>query len=469
MGRRVAIVGGGISGLALAERLRDGGVEPIVLEAEDRTGGKVQSTRKDGYVLEQGPNGFLDKEPAVRTLAERLGIVDTFRAATGAYGNRYLFSDGKLQVVPGSPGAFLKSEMLPWWAKARIGLELFTPRAKPGSDESIAQFGRRHLGARATSVMLGGMVLGIFAGDFEKLSLKSCFPRMAELEAEHRSLILAMAAIGRERKKQKQLPPASTGMGAPTGILTSVEGGLGRYVDTLARALGGDVHTGVRVERLIRGGAGGGFTVCVSDHGARHELSADEVVLACPADETARLLEPLEPAAAGLSRGIPYAPVSVVHLSWPKLRVTQPKEGFGFLVPPRERRPILGAVIVHSIFPWRAPEGQTLYTVMIGGATRPDLAGLPPDELRRIAVAEVAPLVGAHGEPSLAEVVKWERAIPQYVVGHAARVAEIEARVAPLAGLHLAGNAWKGVSFNDCIANGAKLAERMLGARAAAT
>lgn len=460
MGRRVAIVGGGISGLALAERLRNGGVEPIVLEADGRAGGKVQTSVQDGFILEQGPNGFLDKEPATRALAERLGLTGSLRAATNAYGNRFLFTDGKLQAVPTSPPAFLKSELLPWWAKARIGLELFTPRARPGADESIAEFGRRHLGARATAVMLGGMVLGIFAGDVEKLSLKSCFPRMAELEAEHRSLILAMVKIGRERKRQHQLPPASTGVGAPTGILTSCEGGLGAFVQRLAQSLGTTLQTGVRAERLLRGGAG--WTVAVSDRGARRELAVDEVVLACPADDAARLVEPFEPAAASLAAHIPYAPVAVVHLSWPRIRLSRPKEGFGFLVPPREGRPILGALLIHSIFPWRAPEGQTLFTVMIGGATRPDLAGLPVDDLKRLAIAEVAPLVGAAGAPSLAEVVKWERAIPQYVVGHAARVAEIEARLSPLTGLHLAGNAWRGVGFNDCIANAARLAERLL-------
>jgi oxygen-dependent protoporphyrinogen oxidase len=461
MARRIAIVGGGISGLALAERLAAGGAEPIVLEADHRTGGKVRSVVRDGYIMEAGPNGFLDKVPATRSLAGRIGILDAFRPATGVYGNRYLVVDGKLETVPGTPGAFLKSGMLPWWSKARIALEPFSGRVKPGVDESIADFGRRHLGDRATAVMLGGMVLGIFAGDVEQLSLKSCFPRMAEMEKEYRSLFVALVKLARKRKKERLSAPPSTGLGAPTGILTSVEGGLEAYVQRLAEHLGPVVHTRVRAERIVRGEVG--WTLVLDDRGTQRELTVDEVVLACPADAAADLLAPHDSGAADLARGIPYPPIAVVHLSWPKERITAPKEGFGFLVPPRENRPILGAVLVHSIFPWRAPEGQTLYTVMIGGATRPDLARLPEDDLRKLAAAEVAPMVGARGEPTLAEVVKWERAIPQYVVGHAARVEEIETRVKAFPGLYLAGNAWHGVAFNDCIEQGEKLAARILG------
>lgn len=443
---RVAIVGGGISGLALAERLAAAGVEPLVLEAEDRVGGKIATREKDGFLLETGPNGFLDQAPATRELVERLGT--PLLPAEPVAQKRWVHLRGKLREVPGRPGALLRSDILPAGAKARLALEpLLATRAR-ADDESIADFGRRHLGARATRDLLSAMVVGIFAGDAETLSLPACFPRMAALEREHRSLVLAMKRL-------------RAGGPAPTGRLTSAEGGLGALVGALRERLGDAVRRGVRVERIERRGAG--VRLLTDGAAGQQEIEADAVAITAPADVAAMLLGPFDARVAELAAEVPYAPMAVVHLAWPKERIAHPLDGFGFLNPPHEGRPILGALFVSSIFPWRAPPGQALFTVMIGGAVSPERVRLSESELVGLAVAELSGIVGAHGSPTLAEVVRWERAIPQYEVGHLARRREIDGRMASVERIHLGGNAWSGVGINDCIAAAGPLAERIVG------
>ena len=456
---RVAIVGGGISGLALAEQLAARGAEPIVLEAAPRAGGKVASIRRDGFTLETGPNGFLNKEPRTLELAERIGLAERLRPACAEAGRRWIHLRGGLREVPTKPPAFLASDLLPWSAKLRIAGELFSPRKASGVDESIAQFGRRHLGARATRDLLGAVVLGIYGGDVERLSLQSCFPRMAEMEAEHRSLILAMMRL--QKQKRKALGPAGQagGPAGPSGVLTSVEGGLGAWVERMAERLGDSVRTSARIDRLER--AGDRWRLHVDERGAGAELEADRVVLAVPGDAAAMLLGPHDPGLADLALGLEYAPMAVVHLAWPRDRIAHPLDGFGFLAPPHEGLRILGAMFISTFFPWRAPQGQALFTVMIGGAVRPDLPLLPADELAAIAREELGAIIGARGEPSLSEVVRWERAIPQYNVGYDARRAEAFGRVERLPGLELAGNAWRGIGFNDCIAAAPDLAAKI--------
>lgn len=454
---RVAIVGGGISGLSLAARLSEAGLDPMVFEAAPAVGGKIATRQKDGFLLETGPNGFLDKEPATFELAQRIGVGNQLRKAEALAGKRWIYLRDRLREVPTSPPAFLGSDLLPLSAKLRVAGEIFTRRAPPHKEESVGEFGRRHLGRRATRDLLGAMVLGIFGGDVEKLSLPSAFPRMAELDRDHRSLILAMIRL---QKARKALPPAGGGGPAgPSGALTSCEGGLGHYVQTLASTLGDTVHTGVTVTAVEKAGAG--WKLQLDDRGVAREVRADHLVLTTPGDEQRRLLGPLDPSLAGLAGGIPYAPISVVHLGWKREQIAHPLDGFGFLVPPHEGRRILGVMFISSIFPWRAPEGQVLLTAMVGGAIRPDLASLPEAEVASIAREEVAAIVGARGEPSLVDVVRWDRAIPQYVVGHGARLAEAEARAAAL-GLHLGGNAWRGVGFNDCIKDAGVLTSRIL-------
>jgi oxygen-dependent protoporphyrinogen oxidase len=451
----VVIVGGGISGLALAHGLRTRGVDVVLLEAGSRVGGNIQTRRQEGFLTEAGPNGFIDKEPATRALAASLGIEGRIRPADMSAKRRYLYTRGKMRAVPASPPAFLKSDVLPLGARLRVVGELFSRRAPEGADESLAAFARRHLGRTAAAVLVDSVQTGIYAGDVEALSVGATFPLLTELERNHRSLILGL--VRTQAAKRKALPP---GEGAPklTGALSSFDGGLQVLVDALAQALGPVVRTGVRVRGLRREEEG--WRLTVEEHGQASELSAREVVLAVPAHGAAELLRPLDAPLATRVEGIPYAPIAVVHLGF-EPGATPPPDGFGFLVPSQERRQLLGAIHASTVFPWRAEGGRVLYTCMVGGARQPELVERDEAALVALAREELRALAGVTASPSCTQVIRWPRGIPQYNVGHLARVAAIDEGLARWPGLHLTGNAFKGIGINDCIRNAAALAEKL--------
>lgn len=450
----VAVIGGGISGLALAHRLRSRGKDAVVLEAGARLGGNVHSRERDGFLTEFGPNGFLDKEPATRELAASVGVEELIREADPAAKRRYLYTGGRMRAVPGSPPAFLKSDILPLSARLRVMAELFTGRGPEGVDESLGAFGRRHLGATATKVLLDAVQTGIYAGDVEALSVGATFPQLTKLEREHRSLILG--AIRAQREQRKALPAG--GSERLRGALSTFEGGLQTLVDGLARALGPAARTGAKVEGLLP--SQGGWRVSVREQGRQAELPATHVVVATPAHVAAGLMRPLDERLSELLEGITYAPIAVVHLGYAP-GSTPPPDGFGFLVPSMEKRRLLGAIHASTVFPFRAPGGRVLYTCMVGGARRPDLVSLDEEALIILAREELRDLAGVTASPSFTEVIRWPRGIPQYNVGHQERVSAIDAALGRLPRVHLAGNAYKGIGLNDCIRNALALGDAL--------
>ncbi len=450
----IAVIGGGITGLALAYRLRARGKDAVVLEGDNRLGGNIQTMRRHGLVTEAGPNSFLDKEPATRELAAGVGVEELIRAAAPAAKARYLYTRGRLRAVPASPPTFLKSDLLPLGARLRVMAELFTRRPPEGMDESLGAFGRRHLGTRATSVLLDAVQTGIYAGDMEALSVGATFPLLTKLEREHRSLILG--AIRTQGAQRKALAAGTGGSRKLGGALSTFEGGMQTLVEGLARALGPAAHTGAKVEGLQA--SQGGWRVSVREHGRQAELLASKVVLATPAYVTTGLVRPLDERLAALVEGIAYAPIAVVHLGYAQ-GSTPPPDGFGFLVPGLEKRRLLGAIHASTVFPFRAEGGRVLYTCMIGGARQPELVSLDEEALVTLAREELKELAGVTASPIFTEVFRWKRGIPQYNVGHLERITSIDAALARLPGLHLAGNAYKGVGINDCIRNALALAD----------
>lgn len=452
----IAIIGAGISGLALAWGLRSRGRDVVLLEATPRLGGNIETRERDGFLIEAGPNSFLDKEPATRELAAALGLEGRIRPGEASAKRRYLYTRGRLRLVPSSPPAFLRSDVLPLGARLRVVAELFSGRGPEHGDESIAAFGRRHIGETATAVLLDAVQTGIYAGDVEKLSVLSTFPQMVELERANRSLILGAIRLQKARREaQKALPS-----GAPrlTGELSTFDGGLRVLVDALGRSLGDAVRTGAAVEGLVPA-EGGGWRMSVREQGKVAELAASRVVLAVPAYTAAGLLRPLDAGLATQLEAIAYAPIAVVHLGYAP--GAPPPDGFGFLVPSGEGRRLLGAIHASTVFPFRAEGGRVLYTCMVGGARQGELVKQDEAELVKLAREELKALAGVTAEPSFTEVIRWPRGIPQYNVGHRDRVAAIDASVARWPGLTLTGNAYKGIGLNDCIRNAKQLAETL--------
>jgi protoporphyrinogen/coproporphyrinogen III oxidase len=460
--RRVAIVGGGIAGLAVAHAIRAQapGADLVILERGDHVGGNIRSDLVDGYLCEAGPDGFLDNAPATLAFVDAMGLTPRLVPSCDEARRRYIFRRGRLHEVPMSPGDFALTPLLSPFGKLRVLAEPLAARA-PRHDESILAFAERHIGREAAGVLVGSMVSGIFAGDASQLSLRAAFPKMHDMEAQYGSLFRAMLAKRRERR-------TSNGMGAPAGRLTSFTGGMQDLVCAAAARLGPAVRTRSRASALqVRHGFDGrprprlvgarAFSLTCGTH----LVEADAVVLAGPAAESADLLRGCSPAAAELLGGIHTAPLAVVCLGYNEAALSAergPLDGFGFLVPRGEGPRILGALWETSIYPHRAPDGKVLLRVMIGGATDPGAVDLTDGDLVDIVRTDLERTMGLHLAPEMVHLFRHWRGIPQYTIGHQARLERIEAALAPHRGLFLAGNSYRGVSVNACIEDAARIA-----------
>ncbi len=446
----ITIVGGGISGLSLAFFLleRDPGLEVRVLEAEGRAGGKILSDHIDGFLCEGGVNGFLDNKPLTLELAGKLSL-SPLRSSDAAR-KRFVFSGGRLHPVPETPLAFLLSGLLSPCGKGRIFFEIMAPKGKE-DDETLASFARRRLGSEAYEKLIDPMASGVYAGDPESLSLKSCFPRIHGLEKEYGSLIRALVRLQGEAKKKGGSVSAG-----PGGTLTSFHQGMEALVASLREFLGPRLMTSKGVKGIDR--KGDYYVLSLEDGGL---IESDMVVFACPAHAASEVLRELAPALSGHLSDIPYPPVAVVCLGFRREDVCRSLDGFGFLVPGSEGRRILGTLWDSSIFPNRAPEGHLLLRTMVGGARAPELAMEDEDRLAGIVLEELDDIMGIDVDPVLVRVYRHEKAIPQYNTGHAARLQLIDDAVARLEGLYLTGNAYRGIGVNDCVENSHGLAERL--------
>ncbi|HPF70678.1 MAG TPA: protoporphyrinogen oxidase, partial [Candidatus Krumholzibacteria bacterium] len=458
--RQVAVVAGGIAGLATAVNLLDRAsargldLQVTVFEKAATPGGNLQTLRDGGWQMEWGPNGFLDSEPATLRLAARAGLEGELLRSSDLTRHRFLLVDGRLQEIPTSPKAFLQSKLMPGRAKLRMAGELFVPRRRdlgraaddPATDETVDAFGRRRLGAEFAEVMLDPMVKGVFGGDSRKLSLAAAFPRMVELERDHGGLFKAMAALARQRKRAGK---AGTDAG-PSGVLTSFNGGMGQLIDALVGVLQGDpraeLRTGTAVSRVGRD-AGGGWRV------AGHDFDAgpfDAVVDASPAHAAAVHLREVSPVLHEQLVKIPFAPMAVLALGFDRAAVRHDLQGFGMLIPTREKRELLGVLWTSSIFPRRAPEGKVLLRCMAGGASNPGALDLDDEALLGVTLSELRPLLGIKGAPEMVRIIRHQRAIAQYVPGHLARLAAVARELEHHPGLFLTGSSYKGISVNYC-------------------
>jgi oxygen-dependent protoporphyrinogen oxidase len=471
---KIAVLAGGVAGLATAlnirDRARDRGldVDVTVFEKAEHPGGNLRTLKKDGWQLEWGPNGFLDNEPATLRLVDRLGLRDQLQRSSDATRRRFLVVDGKVQEIPTSPKAFLKSEMMSTGAKMRMAGELFVRTRRnlgladedPTTDETIYQFGERRLGKAFADVMLDPMVKGVFGGEAHKLSLAASFPRMVELEKEYGGLFKAMIKLMRKRKKEGK---AGTDAG-PSGVLHSFNGGMAQLVDAMADALNADgnarVVTGADVQSVRPApNDSEGWTVTT---GTGTEGPFTAVIEASPAHAAARHLEGLDDTLTGNLGMIPFAPMAVLALGFARDKVGHDLDGFGMLVPTQEKMQLLGALWTSSIFSGRAPEGMALIRCMAGGSGNPDFMECDDTSMIAAVLDELRPLMDITGDPDMVEIIRHDRAIAQYVPGHLARLKEIDRCVAKLPGLYLTGSSYRGISVNACVKEAEIVADNIL-------
>lgn len=436
MTARVAVIGAGFSGLAAALELKRSGLEPVVFEAAPHVGGTIRSVVDGGYLCETGPSSLLDREPALAALLSSLGLGPRVVAAAPAAKRRCLLASGRLVPLPMSPPAFVASPLLPPAAKLRVLAEPLVPRG-PGGEETVAAFMRRRFGPEVARTVADAFVAGVFAGDSERLSMRSAFPRLVELERAHGSVLRGLLWEMRRWKKERR----------GTGQLISFDGGLQILVDAMARELGEAVQLASPVESVFRDGDG--VRLVLGGRHGRRELRAQAAVVALPAPGAAAVLRAAAPGASGVLETIPYAPVAVVHLGYRAAEAGRSSDAFGYLAPKGEPSAILGCIFSSTIFPGRAPKGHALLTAFVGGMRDPERVRQPETQLAGVAAEELSRVLGA-GAPVFRRVVRHERAIPQYEVGHGARLAALDAVLAGVPGVFLAGNAYRGVGVADC-------------------
>jgi len=453
----IAIIGGGITGLATAAWLEhDHGIQDyVIFEASSRAGGKIRSELDAGFTLEWGPQGFLDNAPDTLELASIQGLDDALVRADHAAADRFILREGKLRRVATSPPAFMLSDILPISGRLRLLGEPFAP-PHPGHDETVFEFASRRIGRQAAEVLVDAMVTGVFAGDSRKLSLAATFPKMAAMESEHGSLTRALFAKMREARRAGS---RSAGPAGPGGTLTTFTGGMVRLTDRLAENAGDRLLLKQPLQTLERGG----FKHIL--HTEDGTIEAEAILLALPAGRAAQLMARLAPDAVQPLTSTPTAPIAVVMLGYgDKNAFRRPVSGFGFLVPRGEDEALLGTLYCHDIFPRQAPASSLSLRAMVGGARSPDAVGLDDDALLDRVRGSLARVFGADPEPDRVWIVRWEQGISQYTVGHLDRVATAEA-AASEAGIELAGSPYRGVSVNDCIkqarAAAARLAQRI--------
>lgn len=446
----ITIVGGGISGLSLAYFLleKDPSLKLQVLEASEKPGGKIWTDKTDGFLCESGVNGFLNSKPRTLELSNRLSVDPL--PSNDAARRRYIYSGRRLHQLPESPQAFIFSGLLSMRGRMRVFFEFFAGRGRD-EDETLASFARRHLGKEAANKLIDPMASGIYAGNPEKLSLRSCFPRIHQLETRFGSLMRAMMILQVEALVTgKKIGPG------PSGTLTSYYDGMGAIIKSLKDFLGARLFTSLAVEAIDKDN--GRYQIALKDG---HLFKSDIVVLACPAYEAARILNKYDRHLSSDISGIPYPSVSVVCLGYRKKSIRLNIDGFGFLVPGIEKRSILGTLWDSSIFPNRAPKGYALLRTMIGGARASEMAMKNDDELLNTLRGELRDIMNIKASPDFVRIYRHERAIPQYNVGHYRRLTDINSSLRRHDGLYLTGNAYKGIGYNDCIENSYRLAEQI--------
>jgi oxygen-dependent protoporphyrinogen oxidase len=455
---RIVIVGGGISGLALAYRLQQAlpAADITLLERRSRPGGTIWTEERDGFRYEIGPNGFLDSKATTVSLCRDLGLAEQLiHADEAACRNRFLFLDGKLQALPGSVLAFVRSPLLSWRGKLAFLMERLRRSRAPVREESIDAFARRRAGREAAEIFADALVTGIHAGDPALLSMGAAFPRLVALEKEYGSVIKGLDRSARQRRRE------AAAQGKPyqrPGRMWAFRRGLRVLIEELASKLRKPPVLGVSVRRLARALTDHAWLV----HGEGHDhWSAEIVVLAAPAFEQATLLADLDAVLAEHIAGIAYNRVAVLALGYRKADMPHALNGFGYIAPQRTRRDVLGVQWCSSLFPERAPDGCVLLRAMCGGWNRADMLDWPDDRLLAAVRDELRAAMDISAAPVFHSIIRWDRAIPQYHLGHLEKVAAIEQRAAAHPGLFLTGNAYHGVAMNDCTEQAELLAARI--------
>jgi protoporphyrinogen/coproporphyrinogen III oxidase len=455
--RSVVIIGGGISGLSTAYHLSKAGIPCTLVERRPYLGGVIRTDSAHGCVLEAGPDSFLSAKPWALELIRELGLAgevigsnDQLRVTYVVKGGKLLpLPDGLMLMVPTRILPMVSTRLLGWPTKFRMGWEVFRrPGSAQSEDRSVADFIRDHYGEEAVDYLAEPLLAGVYGGDPEKLSVSSVLNRFVELEEKYGSLSRGVLVERRKMRKTGNLP-----------LFQTLRGGLGKLITALVAAAGHSVKV-IEDEALTVERQPGGYRVVLS----AGSLDAGHVILACQAHEGAGVIRALDTPLADLLAAIPYNSSITVSLGYEKRTFDCRLNGFGFLVPKRERKHVVACTWVGTKFDHRVPEDKVVLRCFLGGGDRATLRETD-DALVETVRQELCEIMGVHAQPIFWRVARWPRSMAQYTVGHQKRVEEIETRLSGTPGVHLVGNAYYGIGIPDCVRMGKQVAERIATSR----
>lgn len=439
---KIAIIGGGISGLATAFYILQEKPEASItlFEKSDSLGGKMKTKEVGGFFFEEGSNGFLSNKPDTLELVKLSGCDDVLLRSDDNARIRYIYKDA-LHRLPESPKAFLFSPLLTFRGKLRVACEFFVKPKTDESDETLQSFGYRRVGREMTDTFLDAMVAGIFASKPDAISVNAAFPAVVRLEREYGGLFKGMIA-----KKKKEAGPG--------GVLMSFEKGVSTFIERLAKSMNIQIQKNLHVKKIEKNGEK--YILHVNNE----KKEFDTVILSTPAYESANMLREIDSELAKQLDDIEYSPISVVGLGYDTF--SHDLNGFGLLSTTSAKKDILGVLWDSSIFKDRAPSGKKSLRVMIGGQRNPELALKSEEELIKIAKEGIKETMGVTDEPTVAYVKRYERGIPNYRVGHNAKMQVLFDKLSEHKGLYLSSNAYFGVGLNDCVGNAKKVALELI-------
>lgn len=445
------IIGAGISGLSVAYQLKKAGQNILLLESSERVGGVIQSLDADGFLLERGPN-------SLRGTHELLDLVDDLQLqneliAANPKAPAYVYFQAALHPVPMSPPALLKTQLLSTKAKLRLLYEPFVTSRQQAGEESLDSFVRRRLGDEVLERFVAPFVSGVYAGDPKQLSIQASFARLAEFEAESGSILKGAIKAARTAKKNQDAPKRSL----RPYRLCSFQNGLETLPKAIAASLGKSLITEVHVNEVARI-SNRTFQLSYEHKNQTETVAANALIVATPASVAAQILSAVLPEITPLLNEISYTKLCAVPLAYRKDQLSRALDGFGFLTPRDQGLRTLGSIWNSSLFSKRAPDGWVVMNNFIGGETDREAIHLSDDELAAIVHRDLQTVLSIKGEPKRLPITRWHRAIPQYNLGHAARIAAIEAALLPHKGIWLAGNYLHGVAIGDCLKRGKEMA-----------
>jgi len=456
--KRIAIVGGGISGLAAALALEKQRTQGAAIDYTlfARLGGVLVTEHVDGCLIEAGPDSFLTEKPWASDLCREIGLGDQLIGSNDPERKTYILVKGKLVAIPDGlmfmvPTKILPAVLSPLFStgtKLRMAREWFHPPRRGEHDESVAAMVERHYGPEMVDRLADPLLSGVYGGEASQLSVRAVLPRFAEMEAKHGSLGRAMLAAHRKMAQATKVPAKP--------LFTSLKDGMQQMVEAIVvRIPASSLRLGTAVQGLQRQDEGWVVSAgYASDH-------FDAVILATPASAAAQLLQTASAALASELGAIQYTSSITVNLGYDQSVRSSLPPGFGFLVPRSEGKRMLAATFVHNKFPHRAPPDRALLRCFIGGAGNDQMLQLGDEEILRAACEDLRQILGLAAEPQFASIHRWKSAMAQYGVGHLERLQRIEDHLASLPGLALAGNGYRGIGVPDCVRSGSDAAQRV--------